>query len=235
MPPKQGFPLESNPDVMQTYVQTLGVDMSILQFHDVLSTEEWALEMIPNPVFGVLMLFPIKPASEEARNEEKARILANEQSNPVSPNVYYMKQTVGNACGTVGLLHCVINARNQLTIQPGSYLEKFIASTLPMTPDEKAEYLAMDDDIDIAHEAAASEGQSEQISEEVDTHFVCFTHVDGSLYELDGRKAFPINHGATSPSTLLADACRVVKEFMDRDPAEMRFTIVALAAVALDD
>lgn len=27
--------------------------------------------------------------------------------------------------------------------------------------------------------------------------------VDGHLYELDGRKKFPINHGASSPDTLL--------------------------------
>lgn len=59
--------------------------------------------------------------------------------------------------------------------------------------------------------------------------------MDGSLYELDGRKAFPINHGPTSPTTLLADACSVVKQFMDRDPGEMRFTIVALGAAVLDD
>ncbi len=30
--------------------------------------------------------------------------------------------------------------------------------------------------------------------------------------------------------TLLQDACRVVKEFMERDEGEMRFTITALAA-----
>ena len=30
-------------------------------------------------------------------------------------------------------------------------------------------------------------------------------------------------------STLLADACKVVKQFMARDPGELRFTIVALA------
>lgn len=47
---------------------------------------------------------------------------------------------------------------------------------------------------------------------------------------LDGRKPYPINHGASSKDTLLEDACRVVKEFMARDPEEVRFTIVALAA-----
>jgi hypothetical protein len=52
--------------------------------------------------------------------------------------------------------------------------------------------------------------------------------VDGDLYELDGRKRFPINHGPTSESTLLEDACRVIKGFMERQPGEVRFTMVAL-------
>jgi ubiquitin carboxyl-terminal hydrolase L3 len=44
----------------------------------------------------------------------------------------------------------------------------------------------------------------------------------------DGRKAFPINHGPTSADTLLEDACKVVRQFMERDPEEVKFTIVAL-------
>lgn len=63
----------------------------------------------------------------------------------------------------------------------------------------------------------------------------CFSEVDGSLYELDGRKRFPINHGPSSPDTLLADACRVVQQFMERDPGEMRFTIVALGGPAAEE
>ncbi len=31
--------------------------------------------------------------------------------------------------------------------------------------------------------------------EEVDLHFIAFVQREGSLYELDGRKAGPINHG----------------------------------------
>lgn len=46
--------------------------------------------------------------------------------------------------------------------------------------------------------------------------------MDGVLYELDGRKEGPVPHGPTSSATLLQDACAVVKQFMDRDPGELR-------------
>lgn len=54
--------------------------------------------------------------------------------------------------------------------------------------------------------------------------------MDGTLYELDGRKSFPVKHGATTPETFVQDAAGVCKEFMARDPEELRFTVMALAA-----
>ena len=50
------------------------------------------------------------------------------------------------------------------------------------------------------------------------------------VLELDGRKGVPVLHALSSPSETFADAAmRVVKQFMDRDPQEVNFTIVALA------
>ena len=44
------------------YLEKLGFPTAMFRFHDVMSTEEWALEMIPQPVLAVVMLFPIKDA-----------------------------------------------------------------------------------------------------------------------------------------------------------------------------
>ena len=33
------------------------------------------------------------------------------EGRPVDPSLYYMKQTIGNACGTIALLHAVANLR----------------------------------------------------------------------------------------------------------------------------
>jgi len=223
---KQWFPLESNPDVINSYVEKLGLQVKDCKFYDVMSTEEWALEMIPKPVWAVIMLFPIKDASEEYARQEKEKIDSNGQI--VSNNVYYMKQTVGNACGTVGLLHAIGNARGSLSIEPNSYLARFYETTKSMTPDEIATYLNEDEEIEVTHEAAAAEGQTEAVMD-VETHFICFTCVDGHLYELDGRKSFPINHGPCAPNQLLESACEVIKGFMERDPGEINYTIVTLA------
>lgn len=40
-------------------------------------------------------------------------------------------------------------------------------------------------------------------NEQVNHHFVALVEKDGHLYELDGRKEFPVNHGPTSEATFL--------------------------------
>lgn len=51
-------------------------------------------------------------------------------------------------------------------------------------------------------------------------------------YLLDGRKQFPINHGSASTDQLLEKSCEVIKQFMQRQPDELRFTIIALCKVS---
>lgn len=172
MSSKHWFPLESNPTVMNDYITKLGVDIKEYSFYDVYSTEDWAMDMIVKPVVAVLMLFPVKESSEEYARIEKENIDRSGQI--LSSNIFYMKQTIGNACGTIGLIHAIGNARNALSIQEGSYLDKLFKDTQGMSPDEIALYLENDTNIENIHSSAASEGQSEQQEGKVDTHFVCF-------------------------------------------------------------
>jgi ubiquitin carboxyl-terminal hydrolase L3 len=112
--------------------------------------------MIPRPCLGVLMLFPIKDSSEEYSATEKAKIESDGQT--VSENVYYMKQTVGNACGTVGILHSLLNAKNTIEFEPDSYLANFNNDTKTMNPNERAVFLENDEEIENTHGDAANEG-----------------------------------------------------------------------------
>jgi ubiquitin carboxyl-terminal hydrolase L3 len=244
------FPLESNPTLINKYISKLGFDTSLYEFVDVFSTEDWALEMIPQPVAAVLMLYPLTEIQESApRNDQ---ILDVTTPTTTSPTVWFTKQRIGNACGTIGLLHALMNLPDDLRqlgcIQPNSWLDQFeqatttspssasvtTATAAATTPIQKAERLETDPTIAALHDEAthSSDNQTNRgnLDDDVETHFIALVNVKNVLYELDGRKAGPVIHGPTTPMTLLQDSCRIIRdEFMARDPTEMRFTITALA------
>lgn len=222
------LPLEANPDVMNQFLRQLGL-VPTWQFGDVLGLDPDLLSMVPRPVCAALLLFPVTEKYESFRREEEAQIKAKGQA--VSPNVYFMKQTIGNACGTIGLIHAVANNQQHLEFGPDSPLKTFLINSTKLNPEQKAAFLEKDESIRVTHESSAQEGQTEapNVDEKVDLHFIAFVNVGGQLYELDGRKPFPIAHGKTTDGTFLEDAAEVCKKFMARDPEELRFTVVALS------
>ena len=71
--------LESNPEIINNYISEIGFDTSKYVFYDILGTEEWAQEMIPQPVLAVMLLYPIKEKSEEFNKLEEDIILKEGQ------------------------------------------------------------------------------------------------------------------------------------------------------------
>ena len=223
------LPLESNPDVMNNYMGNLGVDMSVFEYIDVYGFEPDLLMMIPRPVIALVLLFPITENYEKFRSTEEEKIKSEGQS--LNEKVYFTKQTVGNACGTVGIIHAVANNMEKFTFKPDSALKDFIDSTQSLSAEEKAIKLETHKGMTSCHSSSAQEGQTKAPSanEKVDLHFIALVEKDGNLYELDGRKPFPINHGKTNMNTFLEDSAAVCKTFMQRDPDNYNFNMIALA------
>ena len=93
---------------MNSLVHGLGLSTS-LAFHDVFSIDEPALiEFVPRPAYALLLIFPVSEIYEKARREEDADKEVYDGSGPKEPVIWY-KQTIGNACGLIGLLHAVSN------------------------------------------------------------------------------------------------------------------------------
>ncbi|XP_058084931.1 ubiquitin carboxyl-terminal hydrolase 3 isoform X2 [Magnolia sinica] len=186
--------------------------------------------MVPKPVLAVLFLFPAAAESEAERvsEEEQSPASAKKES---SDKVYFLKQTVGNACGTIGLLHAVGNVTSEIKLLEGSYLDRFFKSTAKMDPLERAAFLEKDRELEAAHSVAATAGDTEapNINTNVDTHFICFSCVDGELYELDGRWLHPISHGPSSPSSLLKDAVKVIQTMIQKIPDSNSFNCIAFS------
>nr|XP_048277838.1 ubiquitin carboxyl-terminal hydrolase isozyme L3 isoform X4 [Myodes glareolus] len=119
------------------------------------------LSMVPRPVCAVLLLFPITEKYEVFRTEEEEKIKS--QGQDVTSSVYFMKQTISNACGTIGLIHAIANNKDKMNFESGSTLKKFLEESVSMSPEERAKYLENYDAIRVTHETSAHEGQTEQV------------------------------------------------------------------------
>ncbi|XP_053559994.1 ubiquitin carboxyl-terminal hydrolase isozyme L1 isoform X1 [Bombina bombina] len=194
------------------------------KFVDVLSLEEGLLSSVPTPVCAVLLLFPLTKQHENFREKQISELKDKE----VNSKVYFLKQTIGNSCGTVGIIHAVANNKDKLSFAEKSVLKDFLEESSGLKPDERASLLEKNKAIQSAHNSVAAEGQC-RVNDELNFHFILFTAVDGSLYELDGKLPFPISHGTTSEDSLLKDAATICRQFTEREKGEVRFSAVALS------
>eukprot|EP00823_Brevimastigomonas_motovehiculus_P005403 TRINITY_DN396_c2_g1_i1.p1 TRINITY_DN396_c2_g1~~TRINITY_DN396_c2_g1_i1.p1 ORF type:complete len:277 (+),score=91.87 TRINITY_DN396_c2_g1_i1:484-1314(+) len=214
---KMWLPLESNPELLDRYVSLLGVE-PFHKFHELWAFEGDALDFIPTPVLALCVLYPLSESTEKFAAEENK--LIKEKGQQVSKRLYFMNQTVGNACGTVAVCHAVLNNMDFLSLEPKGFFAKFFAQTKEMNAKERAQALEDNTELESKHkETATAEEAKSDVSNPVNDnlHFMTLVCVDNYLYELDGRKAFPINHGSSSRSTFLKDACTFIqKKLMPR-------------------
>jgi len=238
VPKRKNFiPLENNPDVMNSLVHGLGLSTS-LTFHDVFSIDEPSLlEFVPRPAHALLLIFPVSEVYEKARRSEDENKQIYSGSGPDEPVIWY-KQTIGNACGLIGLLHAVSNGEARSNIAPNSKLASLLEAAIPLAPSERADLLYESQTLELAHSAAASGGDTAApaADDSIDLHFVCFVKAaDGHLWELDGRRKGPLNRGQLlADGDVLSDEALNLgpRAFIQRETAsggqDLRFSLIAL-------
>lgn len=103
---------ENNPDVMTSLVHKMGMSES-LSFHDVFSIDDPdLLSFVPRPANALLLVFPVSKTYLSHREEEDANLPLYDGKGPEEQVVWY-KQTIGNACGMMGVLHAVSNGSSR--------------------------------------------------------------------------------------------------------------------------
>jgi len=101
-------PLESDPAIITDYARNLGLSRS-LAFHDVFSIDPELLSFVPRPAHALLLVFPVTNVYENYRVEQdKGRELYMGDTHEDGEIVWF-RQTIGNACGTMGVIHAVFN------------------------------------------------------------------------------------------------------------------------------
>ena len=251
-------PLEANPDVLNALARKIGVDLegSNFAFQDVFGLDETLLGFLPRPVLAVILLYPLTPEREAVRVAALAARECDDDYLAEAEGLFYMKQTIGNACGTIALLHCLANvcgqgargaggegeAREdgkerspQVRLETGGFLDTFLRETAGMTPKEIGSYLEQGNGcsglLHGMHGEAAQDGETRApgVDEEINLHFVAFVENGGILWELDGRRAGPVRRGEVADG-LIESVARVVQtEYIEGGDGNVHFNLIALA------
>jgi len=168
------IPLESNPDIFNLWAERAGLVTSLARFVDVYGLDDELLAFVPKPVKAVVLLFPIDAEGEARRKAEDEKV-AREGQPGVDNTIFWVKQTISNACGTIGLIHALANSG--VTLTPTGPLPKFIQECIDKTPLERAHILETTHLFANIHAETASSSLSQTSAPsnlDTDLHFTCF-------------------------------------------------------------
>ncbi|KAI0629230.1 hypothetical protein C8Q77DRAFT_1142796 [Trametes polyzona] len=239
------IPMESNPEVMTKWAVRAGMVENSAHFEDVYGLDGPALQLLSRPVKAFILLFPMAEPYEIRRRNEDGRIQQRGQYG-IDQDVFYIKQTIPNACGTIALLHALINSN--ITFAPESPIQKFIEICKDKTPLERAQILEKTPLFADIHKDAASGGQTAVPQDlNVNLHFTAFIAApdpglrdpseQGKIFhrfigrgmrliELDGRRIGPIDRGPITQFSL--DVAKYVQTVYIGHTPNVNFSMMAL-------
>jgi ubiquitin carboxyl-terminal hydrolase L3 len=222
---------------MTSLSRELGLSPS-LAFHEVYSLDDPSLlEFLPRPAVALLLVFPVTKTFEQYRKDEDLSREEYTGSGPEEP-VTWFKQTIGNACGLIGLLHVITNGAARTNIVPGSDLDKLLQQAIPLKPLERADLLYNSPTLEAAHAGAAQKGDTvaPPAEADIDLHFVAFVKdAEGNIWEMDGGRKGPLKRGFLGKDEdVLSEKGQElgVKSFLKREAeaggGELRFSAIML-------
>jgi hypothetical protein len=126
--------LESNPEALNTFARGIGLPDTVA-FTDCFGLEPDLLGFLPQPVYAIVLLFPFdNEAICNAKREQAEQLAGAEQP---SVNCFWMEQSIGNACGTIAVVHSICNNLHRFKLQPGSLLERYAAIARNLSPADR--------------------------------------------------------------------------------------------------
>ena len=213
-----------------------------MQFEELISLDAESLQQL-NPV-GVIFLFKYptgeKPQRDKPLDGDFAYSVLGDQAGGEGEPVWFAAQTIQNACGTQALLSVLLNkdGAEEGKVDIGPNLKEFKDFTSAFPSDLRGEALSNSDLIRDVHNSFARSSpfvsdETKIATEDDDVyHFIAYTSINDTLYELDGLQPAPIRHGdaGACPPEIFADAVvPVLQRRIARYPqTEIRFNLLAM-------
>ncbi|KAM6927756.1 ubiquitin carboxyl-terminal hydrolase BAP1 [Xenentodon cancila] len=226
--------LESDPGLFTLLVEDFGVKgVQVEEIYDLQSKCQ-------GPVYGFIFLFKW---IEERRSRRKVNTLVDETSvidEEIVNDMFFAHQLIPNSCATHALLSVLLNCGG---VELGTTLSRIKAFTKGFSPESKGYAIGNAPELARAHNSHArpeprhlpekQNGISAVRTMEA-FHFVSYVPIKDRLFELDGLKAYPIDHGPWGEDEEWTDkARRVIMERIGLATAgepyhDIRFNLMAV-------
>ncbi|XP_013885944.1 ubiquitin carboxyl-terminal hydrolase BAP1 isoform X1 [Austrofundulus limnaeus] len=226
--------LESDPGLFTLLVEDFGVKgVQVEEIYDLQSKCQ-------SPVYGFIFLFKW---IEERRSRRKINTLVDETSvidEEIVNDMFFAHQLIANSCATHALLSVLLNCSG---VELGTTLSRIKAFTKGFSPESKGYAIGNAPELARAHNSHArpeprhlpekQNGISAVRTMEA-FHFVSYVPIKDRLFELDGLKAYPIDHGPWGEDEEWTDkARRVIMERIGLATAgepyhDIRFNLMAV-------
>lgn len=226
--------LESDPGLFTLLVEDFGVKgVQVEEIYDLQSKCQ-------SPVYGFIFLFKW---IEERRSRRKVSTLVDETSvidDEIVNDMFFAHQLIPNSCATHALLSVLLNCSG---VELGTTLSRMKAFTKGFSPESKGYAIGNAPELAKAHNSHArpeprhlpekQNGISAVRTMEA-FHFVSYVPIKDRLFELDGLKAYPIDHGPWGEDEEWTDkARRVIMERIGLATAgepyhDIRFNLMAV-------
>ncbi|KAJ5211046.1 Ubiquitinyl hydrolase UCH37 type [Penicillium cf. griseofulvum] len=227
--------IESDEGLFTSLIETLGVKDT--QFEELISLDADTIRSLGS-VYGVIFLFKW---TRETTTAHTSAPLDGTYDQTAPDNLFFAAQTIQNACGTQAILSVILNHDNPPAPTPpiplGDELRSFKDFTTGFPPELRGEALSNSEAIRSAHNsfARASPFSDETARPQDDEkgadvyHFIAYTPVNGTLYELDGLQPYPISHGECGMGEFPEKVIEVLQRRIARyPPEETHFNLMAV-------
>ncbi|XP_071876411.1 ubiquitin carboxyl-terminal hydrolase calypso isoform X2 [Bombus fervidus] len=187
--------LESDPGLFTLLLEDFGVKgVQVEEIYDLQKSLE-------GPVYGFIFLFRW---IEERRSRRK--VVEQDESfvkdEEIVNNIFFAQQVVPNSCATHALLSVLLNCPN---IHLGTTLSRLKMHTSGMCPENKGWAIGNTPELACAHNSHAMPQAKRRQDKNTGVstgrftgeafHFVSYVPINGRLFELDGLKPYPMDHG----------------------------------------
>lgn len=215
--------IESDPGVFSALIRDFGVKG--VQVEELFSLEDDSFASF-KPVHGLIFLFKcIEDSDPEGSIVQDSRL----------DKIFFAKQVITNACATQAIVNILLNVKHN-DVELGSTLSDFRDFTQAFDSVNKGLALSNSDVIRTVHNGFSRQQIFEYDNtmprkEEDSYHFIGYVPIDGRLYELDGIKSGPIDHGAIGEKDWLTLARIAIRKRIEKyKEGEIHFNLMAIAS-----